>query len=106
MTRIDPHEVYGVQFAAVADAGDKGALEEARQLTHDALIAEMGARRRGGVSWRWWSARTVLDDPGFAGLLAGAEYAELRGYLARCPEGLLVMATAPGDPPADAEEHQ
>lgn len=40
-------------------------LAECRRLTHDAVIALAGARRRSGVTWTWWSgppAVAKLDE--------------------------------------------
>lgn len=48
---------YGVIVGWCAGEED---LAEARQLTHDAVIRTMGARRTGGVRWLWSTGDEAL----------------------------------------------
>lgn len=75
------------------------AVDEARRVTHDQLIAMMGDRRLGGVTWRTASGEQARDivsaamdfEPRWAGCLRKLE---------EWPEAVLVVATAPGLPPS------
>ncbi|HUW00817.1 MAG TPA: hypothetical protein VMW08_00560 [Acidimicrobiales bacterium] len=76
-------------------------IERAMQASHDALIAELGARRRSGVTWMvyeraQWAApmRDLFADPDFDGLRTFLEGDDV----------VLVVAFAEADPEAD--DHQ
>lgn len=83
----------------VAWAADDEALGEARTQTHDALLKQLGDRRRGGVRWGQWSGDEATEQLGR--LQAEAYAAEVQQYLGaigghlREHGGWLVIATAP-----------
>lgn len=84
----------------LAWAASEAELPQARQQTHDMLIAGLGARRRSGVQWRWWTgeeAYSVLDQHLAGPTDQAAHYRRLRALL-REHGGLLVMALAEGKP--------
>lgn len=47
-----PDEVFHARPAIIADRHEPGILDQARKLSHDALIKEVGRARRSGV---WWT---------------------------------------------------
>lgn len=96
--------VFGVKYAATA-VHSHSEIEEAKQATHDSLIAELGARRRGGV--RWW----VIAPENVHAFLAeesvrtGSDNSDLLAWFADHPGGGLVVAGAEAVPPDDAQVH-
>lgn len=102
---------HGVMYAA---SPDETHLEEAKKVTHDNLIGQLGEWRLGGVRWSiipaGAPANSTLDrlvntervvqphelGPGDAQPAAMIGYLEqLRAFLADNPDGYLVIATAP-----------
>lgn len=91
----------GIQLAW---AENEDALPEARQRTHDHLIASMGANRTGGVKWSQLQTEAGKD---FLNNIIGDEgnSAELNDYYRRLYAhlreygGWLVVATAEGRRP-------
>lgn len=78
-------------------ARDEAAIEDAKRQTHDRLIAQMGARRTGGVGWRIYTGAPAIDT--VDRFLADGDdpaWSELRRALTDEPESFLVVATAPG----------
>lgn len=63
----------------VAWCAEESDLPEARQQTHDRLIASLGAQRRGGVTWRWWTGHAAEDALASIGEDAVGELAEYYG---------------------------
>lgn len=75
-------------------------IEEAMQATHDMLIAELGDRRRSGVTWM------VYEGPGRYEALKQwhydtPEFQGLRDWIDGNPTCVLVVAMAAADPDAD-----
>ena len=89
---------HGVMVAWAASEAD---LPEARQQTHDRLIATMGDQRRGGVTWRQTTGDQAVET--MAMLTEGATceladyYRRIRAML-REHGGWVVVASAPGEP--------
>lgn len=98
------HEAdYGVM---VGWCKTEAELDEARRLLHDGVIDMMGARRRGAVTWRWETGDDA--DQLLAKLVQGtatgdqailSHYRRVRAHL-REYGGIVVVAMAPGVPPA------
>lgn len=94
------HDAFDDEIAVLCGWADIDHVEEAKRQTHDGLIAMLGDRRRGGVSWR------IIDN--VAGALdlitkmrEGADESHLEQYdqlesLLTQHGGVLVVATAPG----------
>lgn len=97
----DDGELSGVQPAWCLDETD---LDEARRLTHDGLVGAMGRMRTGPVSWRWYKGADA--NAAISSLMEDTDE-NMRTYLRairgklREYGGLLVLATAPGDPEAE-----
>lgn len=100
--RPDPDATYAVQPAAVADADDEAAIQEARRQSHDALIEGLGDKRRSGVQWLQWNGLDAIEmldkhlDDG------RQEWQNLRRYLVDHPRGALVIAMAQAEEPTAA----
>ena len=95
------HSDYFGMMVAWCD-GTVANIKEAQATTHDALLAQMGNRRTGGVAWRIYDAaegRVVVER-----LIETADVGDtaIRGYyrrllaLLREHDGNLVVAYAPG----------
>lgn len=91
-------EEWGVQAGWCASDDE---LEEAKKQTHDRLISQLGARRRGGVRWIVLEGMPTRRKAGelMIGIapdsLHGHYYRRIQGLL-REYGGLLVIAMAPG----------
>lgn len=90
-------EEFGVQLGWCASSAE---LIEIRQRTHDSLIAQMGASRRGGVRWVQFTGKQALDElKRFAEDAPDDEHAEYyRQIMVKLwsQGGFLVFALAPG----------
>lgn len=90
--------MYGTQVAWCREESD---LPETRQKTHDALIEDMGDRRRGGVQWRQYTGKDAVDALAQmtvdADMVAADYYRRIGAHL-REYGGWLVLALAAGDP--------
>lgn len=80
-------------------------LDEAKQQTHDTLIALMGTTRTGGVTWRFFEGAGALKMiEKFVAmerdLVMLLHYRQIEKHL-RGRGGVMVMATAPGSRPDD-----
>lgn len=98
------HVDYACRYACTLDAHPES-IEEAKRASHDALIDQLGARRRGGV--RWW----VVPPPQIAAFLDDVESLptdptdgqvetadDMRAWFTAHPAGVLVVALAPAIP--------
>lgn len=97
---LDPDEDVAVVPAWCADLPD--AVAEAKQATHDAVVALLGAARRGPVRWQLHeppAAYEVLAALASSGPWDAESSAYHRGLRAHLREygGLLVIAYAPGE---------
>lgn len=97
----DPNASHGVVVGwAMPDM-----LEEAKQQTHDTLIALMGPTRTGGVTWRFFEGAGALKMiekfvAAERDLVMLLHYRQIERHL-RARGGVMVMATAPGSRPDD-----
>lgn len=93
------HDTWSACTWAATASLDLVELEEAKRATHDALIAQLGGRRRSGIKWwiltgpeRLAALDKFLEDrqPG------EPDHGDLRRYCVENPSGYLVMASAEG----------
>jgi hypothetical protein len=100
--RAERHDATEEAFVAAWCAGEDD-IVEANKATHDALIRMLGARRRGGTTWRVYVGGDALR---VLGMMLGApgNSTELANYyrriraLLREQGGYLVVASAPAVP--------
>lgn len=98
-----PDEAYCNQPAVVLDRLEHGAIETARQMSHDSLLKQLGDRQRHGV---WWTQhhpaealRLIEQLYGDATDLTTLEVvAKMREHLTN-PRALLIVAWCIGAVP-------
>jgi hypothetical protein len=82
-----------IQIGAVEN-GDMMLLAEAGKELHDKIVAELGPRRTGPVTWVWFGGDRIAGA--LEGLVAqDIDVDDVRAYLADRPGGCLVVASAP-----------
>lgn len=84
-----------LRCAGVADKDNQVDVREARRLTHDAVIDDLGDRRTSGVQWFEYEASEsdrILD--GLDGFTTGQVDSGLKDFLDASPNGLLIIAMA------------
>jgi hypothetical protein len=102
----DPHANVATQIAATADE-EPESIDEAKHVSHDQLIATLGARRRSGVRWaihgpdeRDEALATLAETSTATTTHAGTlvvdldPYADVRAWFDQHPGGVLVVAMA------------
>lgn len=70
---------------------DPQTVEECMQQTHDKLIANLGDRRRSGVSWKIWTPNEAILEMAYVGQPIPPDIAAL---MAEHPDGRVVLALA------------
>jgi hypothetical protein len=88
-----PVEDWVAIRAGPTDNASDNSLDEAKRLTHDGLIAELGPRRLSGVRWYIFDPPErdhVLDEMA----AHGDPVTDMRAWFANHPTGRLVLATA------------
>lgn len=75
---------------AVATDDTKESIVNARQLSHDTVIANTGDKRRSGVRWTIWSTTTAVEQLAAQGIELDTEVRELCRVF---PHRTLIMAT-------------
>lgn len=88
--------MVALEFGAVADASDAAGVAVVQKELHDRLLLHLRGRRRGGVSWRHYSASDGLECKKLVtidGTRDGPKERKLLAYLTENPLGLLIVAT-------------
>lgn len=102
----DPDADVCTQIAATIDATDES-IEEAKHVSHDQLVRQLGRRRRSGVRWAVHGpderdaalvtmSQTATKHTNADGSAAFPEdpYADVRAWFDEYPGGVLVVAMA------------
>jgi hypothetical protein len=95
LSPLEPREDWGTMSAV---AKTPGAVPDARRVTHDSLVEQMGDRRTGAVRWLQWTgpeAEKVAREA-WAGDGLDDLWRPILEHLATWPRAVLVMALAPG----------
>jgi len=79
---------------AVAINHKSASVEQARQISHDTVLANTGRARRSGVTWTYYDAASAAVDLAAEGITLPADVTAVLGAL---PGGCLVVATVAVD---------
>ena len=86
---LAPGEQWGTMCAVAETLAD---VDEARRVSHDQLIAQMGGARTGGVRWLTFGRKEGVA------IARREQMWDVAEHLAKWPCSVLVMALAPGQP--------